>query len=130
GSRALRSSGSPVDVRGPAADVTEKMNVLGELREARIRLRGMTLLDAAGRRTVRVDIDSLRSSMVPKDIEVARGDLARVLHAASANDADYVFGDSIKTLAHDGMGVDVTFETSPPRRFDLVVGADGLHSIV
>ena len=129
-SRSLRSSGSPVDVRGPAVEVAERMNVLAQLREARIRLQGMTLLDLAGRRVARVDIEALRSSIVPKDIEIARGDLARILHGASANDADYIFGDSIKTLSQDGMGVDVTFEQSRPRRFDLVIGADGLHSIV
>jgi 2-polyprenyl-6-methoxyphenol hydroxylase-like FAD-dependent oxidoreductase len=129
-SRSLRSSGSPVDVRGPAVDVAERMNVLAQLREARIRLQGMTLLDPAGRRVARVDIEALRSSIVPKDIEIARGDLARILHGVSANDADYIFGDSIKTLSDDGTGVDVSFEKSSPRRFDLVVGADGLHSIV
>jgi 2-polyprenyl-6-methoxyphenol hydroxylase-like FAD-dependent oxidoreductase len=63
-------------------------------------------------------------------MELARGDLARILHEASANDADYIFGDSIKALAQDERGVDVTFERSRERRFDLVIGADGLHSIV
>jgi 2-polyprenyl-6-methoxyphenol hydroxylase-like FAD-dependent oxidoreductase len=46
------------------------------------------------------------------------------------NEADYTFGGSIKTLAQNEAGVDVTFERSRPRRFDLVIGADGLHSIV
>jgi 2-polyprenyl-6-methoxyphenol hydroxylase-like FAD-dependent oxidoreductase len=129
-SRSLRSSGSPVDVRGPAVDVAERMNVLKQLRDARIQLQGMTLLDSAGQRIARVDIGALRSSIVPKDLEIARGDLSRILHGASANDAEYIFGDSIKSLSQDASGVDVTFEQSPPRRFDIVVGADGLHSIV
>jgi 2-polyprenyl-6-methoxyphenol hydroxylase-like FAD-dependent oxidoreductase len=129
-SGSLRSSGSPVDVRGSAVDVAERMNILAQLREVRIRLQGMTFLDPTGRRVARIDIDALRSAIVPKDIEIARGDLARILHGASADDADYIFGDSIKTLAQDEAGVDVTFEQSRPRRFDLVVGADGLHSIV
>jgi 2-polyprenyl-6-methoxyphenol hydroxylase-like FAD-dependent oxidoreductase len=127
---ALRSSGSPVDVRGPAVDVVEQMNVATRLRAASIRLKGMTLLDADGRRLARVDISALRSSIVPKDFEIARGDLARTLFDASANDAEYIFGDSIRALTQDEHGVDVTFGRSPPRRFDLVVGADGLHSAV
>src|SRR5882724_3190729 len=129
-SGSLRSSGSPVDVRGPAVDVAERMNIAARLRQAGIRLKGMTLLDSSGRRVARVDITALRSSIVPKDMELARGDLARILHEASANDADYIFGDSIKALARDETGVDVTFERSPPRRFDFVIGADGLHSVV
>jgi 2-polyprenyl-6-methoxyphenol hydroxylase-like FAD-dependent oxidoreductase len=129
-SGSLRSSGSPVDVRGPAVDVVERMNIATRLRKASIHLKGMTLLDSGGRRVARVDIATLRSSIAPKDMELARGDLARILYEASANDAEYIFGDSIRTLTQDEMGVDVTFERSPPRRFDFVIGADGLHSIV
>ena len=127
---ALRSSGSPVDVRGPAVDLVERMNIAARLRQASIHLKGMTLLDSGGRRVARVDIAALRSSIVPKDFEIARGDLARTLFDASADDAEYVFRDSIKALAQDERGVDVTFDRAPPCRFDLVVGADGLHSIV
>ena len=129
-SGSLRSSGSPVDVRGPAVDVTERMNVATRLREASIRLKGMTLLDSGGRRVARVDIAAMRSSIAPRDMELSRGDLARILYEASANDADYIFRDSIKALTQDEMGVDVTFEHSRPRRFDFVIGGDGLHSIV
>src|SRR5947209_20208504 len=79
-SGALRSSGSPVDVRGPAVDVAERMNIATRLRDASIRLKGMSLLDSNGRRVARVDIAALRSSIVPNDMEIARGELARVLH--------------------------------------------------
>src|ERR1700704_6690777 len=86
-SGSLRSSGSPVDVRGRAADVAERMNITARLREARIQVAGMTFLGAAVHKVARVDLETLRSSIVPKDVEIARGDLARILHAASANDA-------------------------------------------
>jgi 2-polyprenyl-6-methoxyphenol hydroxylase-like FAD-dependent oxidoreductase len=41
-----------------------------------------------------------------------------------------VFGESIVALTQDNKGVDVTFERSRARRFDLVIGADGMHSNV
>jgi 2-polyprenyl-6-methoxyphenol hydroxylase-like FAD-dependent oxidoreductase len=63
-------------------------------------------------------------------LAIMRGDLARILYEASANEADYIFRDSIKALTPDELGVDVTFEHSRPRRFDFVIGANGLHSIV
>src|SRR5262249_50583229 len=129
-SGALRSSGSPVDVRGPAVDVAERMNIATRLREASIHLKGMTLLDSGGRRVARVDIAALRSSIAPRDMELARGDLARILYEASVNDANYIFRDSIEALTQDKMGVGVTFEHSHPNRFDFVIGADGLQSIV
>jgi 2-polyprenyl-6-methoxyphenol hydroxylase-like FAD-dependent oxidoreductase len=128
--RSLRSSGSPVDVRGAAVEVVERMNIAAQLREARIQVKGMTLLDEDGQRITRVNLEAARLSIAPKDMELARGDLARILHEASKNGVDYIFGDSIKAMAQDEGGVDVSFEHSPARRFDLVVGADGLHSIV
>jgi 2-polyprenyl-6-methoxyphenol hydroxylase-like FAD-dependent oxidoreductase len=57
----LRTSGSPVDVRGAAAHIAERMNIASQLRDARIRLDGLTLLDSAGRRGARVDIGTMRS---------------------------------------------------------------------
>ncbi len=129
-SGSLRSSGSPIDVRGAAVDVVERMNIAAQLREARIKIKGMTLLDSAGQPITRVNLEALRSSIAPGDMELARGDLARILHAASRDGVDYVFGDSIKAVAQDEAGVDVAFEHSPGRRFDLVIGADGLHSVV
>jgi 2-polyprenyl-6-methoxyphenol hydroxylase-like FAD-dependent oxidoreductase len=130
-SGALRSSGAPVDVRGPAVDVAEQMNIVSRLQQARTRIAGMTVLDRTGRRVVRVDVEATRQSIAPKDIELLRGDLSTILHEASRDSAEFLFGDSIRSLSQeDGQGVDVEFRQAPGRRFDLVVGADGLHSNV
>jgi 2-polyprenyl-6-methoxyphenol hydroxylase-like FAD-dependent oxidoreductase len=58
-----------------------------------------------------------------------RGDLASIL-AAATSDVEYIFGDSIAAIEQHEQGVDVTFARGRPRSFDLVVGADGLHSNV
>lgn len=44
--------------------------------------------------------------------------------------AEFVFDDTVTALDQDEGGVDVTFRRSAPRRFDFVVGADGMHSTV
>jgi len=61
--------------------------------------------------------------------EILRGDLAETLYEATKNEVEYLFGDSIQAMAQDDDGVDVTFASGGTRRFDLVAGADGLHSI-
>jgi 2-polyprenyl-6-methoxyphenol hydroxylase-like FAD-dependent oxidoreductase len=128
-SGALRSSGAPVDVRGPAMRVAERMNIVPRLQEASTSVAGMTLLDQAGRRSARVDLGDLRR--LRQEIELPRGDLSAILHEASRDSAEFIFGDCITSLSQvDGRGVDAEFERSGPRRFDLVIGADGLHSIV
>ena len=64
------------------------------------------------------------------DIELLRDDLVELLYEATQNSAEYLFDDSIVALDNRGPGVDVTFERAPARSFDLVIGADGLHSNV
>ncbi len=64
------------------------------------------------------------------EVEIMRGDLVAILHEATKDDVDYVFDDSISALKQDDDGVTVTFERSATRRFDLVIGADGVHSAV
>jgi 2-polyprenyl-6-methoxyphenol hydroxylase-like FAD-dependent oxidoreductase len=64
------------------------------------------------------------------ELEILRGDLANVLYEASRQDTEYIFDDSITAMKQDGTGVEVSFGNREPRRFDLVVGADGLHSNV
>jgi 2-polyprenyl-6-methoxyphenol hydroxylase-like FAD-dependent oxidoreductase len=85
----------------------------------------IAIVDAAGR-----PVATLPSAVFSGDLEVLRGDLAEVLYAATRDDVQYRFGDSITGIQQDADGVDVTFTYAPPGRFDLVIGADGVHSVV
>src|SRR6266540_1571447 len=125
-----RSSGSPVDVRGPALPVVERMGVVDALRVAATQATGIRFVDSSGRLSRRMSRPSRRSAAGTPEIEVPRADLARVLCAAAGDDAEFVYDDTITRLDQDPGGVDVTFESGPARRFGLVVGADGLHSAV
>jgi 2-polyprenyl-6-methoxyphenol hydroxylase-like FAD-dependent oxidoreductase len=64
------------------------------------------------------------------DVELLRDDLVGLLRGCSGDDVEYVFGDAITGLHDAGDGVRVTFERGATRTFDVVVGADGLHSAV
>jgi 2-polyprenyl-6-methoxyphenol hydroxylase-like FAD-dependent oxidoreductase len=127
---ALRSSGSPVDVRGRAVDVATRMGVMPRLREAGTDVVGMSFVNAAGRRVGRVNMRALRLATGSGEVELPRGDLASILYEASRDHAEFLFGDSIVALDQDEHGVSVIFDRAQPRRFDLVIGADGLHSVV
>ncbi|HEY1703132.1 MAG TPA: FAD-dependent monooxygenase [Trebonia sp.] len=121
-----RSSGNPVDVRGPAVDVAERMGVMPGLREAATSVSAIAFVDASGRR-----IGRLRTARPGSgEVEVARADLAAVLYEAARDRAEFAFGDCVTALTQDAGGVDVSFASGAARRFDLVIGADGLHSAV
>jgi len=125
-----RSSGSPIDVRGQAIEVVRQMGVLPALQAAQTTNGEWRMVDAPGRTVGRVDVATLQRWSGTEDLELPRGSLAAVLEGASRGSAEQVFGDSIASLDQDASGVDVTFERGTPRRFDLVIGADGLHSMV
>jgi 2-polyprenyl-6-methoxyphenol hydroxylase-like FAD-dependent oxidoreductase len=121
----MRSSGSPVDVRGPAKGVAERMGVMTQIREADTGVRDMVFVNAGGRVMSRV---AMRAFADPGDVELPRGDLAAVLRAVVPDEVAFQFGNSVKALTQDGECVTAEFDSGPAGRFDLVVGADGMHS--
>ncbi|MBV2366684.1 FAD-dependent monooxygenase [Streptomonospora nanhaiensis] len=125
----MGTGGHAVDLFEPAVEIAERMGVLDEVRAAATGTARLTL-ERPGRRPVEVDLGGLAAESADRHVEVLRGELARILHAATRDDVEYVFGDSISALREDPGGVEVAFEHAAPRRFDLVVGADGLHSQV
>jgi len=124
----LRSSGSPVDVRGPAVEVAQRMGVMERLREAATNATALSFVNSTGRQVGRVNTRALQQATGSREVEVTRTDLASVLYEAGRDTTEYLFGDTMTALTQDETGVDVTFEKAAPRRFDLVIGADGLHS--
>jgi 2-polyprenyl-6-methoxyphenol hydroxylase-like FAD-dependent oxidoreductase len=120
--------GHAVGLLGAAVDVVERMGLLPAVEAARTRTESIRFV-RPGRRPVDVAVADLVQALAGvRNIEVMRGELAQLLNGAAREHVEYLFGDSITALNDDGAGVDVTFQHAPPRRFDLVVGADGLHS--
>ncbi|MGY0004567.1 FAD-dependent monooxygenase [Micromonospora sp. I033] len=125
---ALRDGGYKVDVRGAALTVLDRMGLAEQVRRRDTGMRLARFVDASGAQLATMDA-ALFGGREGDDVEVMRGDLARLLVAATG-DVEYLFGDSIAALDPAADGVHVTFAGGLRRRFDLVVGADGLHSTV
>jgi 2-polyprenyl-6-methoxyphenol hydroxylase-like FAD-dependent oxidoreductase len=125
---APRSGGYPIDVRGTALDVVRRMGLLPRLRDAHIDLRRLTFLEGDGSEVTSLHPHSVTGGVTGRDLEVRRGDLTDALYTAVRDDVEFLFDDSIDTLEHCEHGVDVTFRGGGGRTFDLVIGADGMHS--
>jgi 2-polyprenyl-6-methoxyphenol hydroxylase-like FAD-dependent oxidoreductase len=127
----LRPGGQAIDVRGPALTVLERMGLLEAAADRKTRIQGSSVVDRDGNELSR-DTESTPTGgpIDNPDIELLRDDLVELLHEATLPRTEYLFGDSIATLDNRGPGVDVTFESGSTRTFDLVIGADGLHSNV
>ena len=124
----LRSGGYPVDVRGTALEVVRRMGILPRLEDAQVDTRRFTFLDGDGTTVASIAPQTVDGSAAGRDLEVRRGDLTDALYTAIRDDVEFMFDDSVDVLDQSGHGVDVTFRGGGRRTFDMVFGADGLHS--
>ncbi|MFD6126652.1 FAD-dependent monooxygenase, partial [Streptomyces hydrogenans] len=127
-----RPGGQTVDLRGAGRTVIERMGLMDRAKAITVDQRGLALVDGKGKVTARVPADSFGGEGIVSEIEILRGDLAHLLHEATLPDTEYLFDDTITGIDQDTDpdAVTVTFEKAAPRRFSLVVGADGTHSVV
>jgi 2-polyprenyl-6-methoxyphenol hydroxylase-like FAD-dependent oxidoreductase len=124
----LRPGGQAVDARGVTREVIRRMGLDAAVRAARTETAGAYTVDVDGNvlETFRADDDGGDGYI--SEIEILRGDLSQVLHDDTRDHVEYIFGDRIAELTQEADGVDVAFAGGDRRRFDLVIGADGLHS--
>ncbi|AHH21458.1 putative monooxygenase [Nocardia nova SH22a] len=124
---APRAGGYPIDVRGTAVEVVRRMGLLPELQAAHIDTKRVTFLDADGSTVATLD-PRIVGGGADGDLELGRGDLSGALYATVRDEVEFLFDDSVAALAEHDHGIDVTFDSGTCRTFDLVLGADGLHS--
>ncbi|MFI9403134.1 FAD-dependent monooxygenase [Nocardia sp. NPDC052316] len=122
---APRPGGYAVDFRGAAMTVLERMGILDEVRKYSTTIRDSEVVDSDGHHLV-----TMPSAIFAGELEVLKSDLTDILYALTENETEYLFDNSITALDEDADGVLVHFERGGPRRFDLVVGADGMYSKV
>jgi 2-polyprenyl-6-methoxyphenol hydroxylase-like FAD-dependent oxidoreductase len=127
---APRPGGQTVDLRGAGRTVVTRMGLMEQARELSVDQRGLAFVDASGRVTARMPADGFGGEGIVSEIEILRGDLGTLLYEATLPHTEYLFDDTVTALDEDEDGVTVAFERSGPRRFGLVIGADGLHSVV
>jgi 2-polyprenyl-6-methoxyphenol hydroxylase-like FAD-dependent oxidoreductase len=124
----VRSGGYPIDVRGTAVDVIERMGLGRKLHAAHIAAREVAFVDAQGRTLGAIPPYDL-SGNDARDVELLRGALTTMLYDATKSGATrYRFNDSIDALVDDGTGVDVRFKSGERGRYDAILAADGVHS--
>lgn len=123
---APREGGQAVDFKGAThRTVLARMGVLDEVLAHQTGGADQVVVDGDGR-----PVATIPGEFTGGDIEIYRGDLSAILYGRTKDSCEYVFGDSVTSLTETGGGVHVTFERGAPRTFDLVVGADGIHSNV
>ena len=122
----LVTGGYKIDVRGTALDVLRRMGVHDAVVALSTQMQGALLVDREGNVINRMTGDEF-GHRVGADLEIARGTLCEILMARTT-DIDVIFGDVVASLTQSDDSAEVTFRDGNTRTFDLVIGADGVHS--
>jgi 2-polyprenyl-6-methoxyphenol hydroxylase-like FAD-dependent oxidoreductase len=127
---ALRATGAQVDLRGQGIEAIRRMGLLEAVRGKLVDEAGVAFVDARGRAkaTIMANTSGRGRQTLTSEYEIMRGDLVRILHEATTDDTEYLFGRSVEGFEQDEHRVVARFSDGSTGEFDLLVGADGQGS--
>lgn len=126
----LRTGGYIVDFWGAGFDIADRMGLMPEVRRRGYMIREVRVVDRSGKRVSGFPTDAFSRTTGGRFVSLPRGDLAELVFHKIEGNVETIFGDRIDQLEQTERRVNVTFASGGKREFDLVVGADGLHSRV
>ena len=124
--QSLKKGGTPVNIEKRTIDIVKRMGLFDRIRVNRIAMTTTDFKDANNITQTSMD----RGQVSEAEYEIERDVLLDIMYDAVKRDVNFVFGDSVATLKDEGDHVDVSFKRGQRQSFDLVLGCDGLHSIV
>lgn len=126
----LRTGGYIIDFWGTGFDVADRMNLLDEIRRRGYCVEQVKVVNRAARQVAGFPASAFDRATGGRYASLSRGDLAASIFERIAGKVETIFDDSVSRITEKDDGVQVGFASGTERRFDLVVGADGLHSRV
>ncbi|WP_426071063.1 FAD-dependent monooxygenase [Janthinobacterium sp. DSP2-3-3] len=124
----FRDGGQTIDVRGAGKLVAQRMGLESAIRSRSTHEDGIRFVDAQDRTQAEFGIGAFGGNGPVAELEILRGELAKLLIEHSRQAVNYRFGDSIAALEELPHGVNVRFEQGGEEMFDLVIGAEGVGS--
>lgn len=122
----LRKGGFAIDIRGVAVNLARTMGIYDAICEQRTRIAIGRYVDTQGR-TLIEEPGELFGFREGDDVEIVRGSLVEIL-MQTIPDVPCYFNQEVESLVQYPEHVEVSFKNGKKELFDLVIGADGLHS--
>ncbi len=122
----IRKGGQALDIRGIAVDLVKKMGIHEQICDMRTRIALGRYVDAKGN-TLHEEKGERAGFRQDEEVEIIRGDLVQILMGAIEGVPCY-FNQRVAAIEQNDNGVIVNFKDGRNERYDLVIGADGIHS--
>jgi 2-polyprenyl-6-methoxyphenol hydroxylase-like FAD-dependent oxidoreductase len=126
----FRAGGYMIDFWGVGYQAARRMGIEQQVRAAGYQVRSVRSVGPRGEVKADLGVDAFRRMIGEDFTSLPRGDLAAAVYRTVRDDVETVFGDTIAAIDEHDEGVRLTFANAAPRDFDLLIGADGLHSTV
>ena len=126
----LREGGYAIDFMGAGYDVAERMDIVTKLKKVDIDFSKLSFVDKNNKEKGTMNYQKIKKFLNGRAFTLLRSDLAKVIYNSLGKDTEVIFGDTINNIEQDDEKVVVTLRSGTKRDFDLVIGADGLHSNV
>ncbi|GJE18656.1 FAD-dependent monooxygenase [Methylobacterium marchantiae] len=124
----FRDGGQNIDVRGIGREVLRRMGLERAALDHGTGEEGTAWVDGHGRAVARFDMDTLMGDGPTAEMEILRGDLARLLYDPAREHAAYRFGDRVTRIEDGADAATVTFAGGTVERYDAVLIAEGVGS--
>jgi len=126
----LRRGGYVIDFWGMGYDLAERMGLIGDVNRAGYHVKELRVVNGGGKRIAGFGTRVFSELTGGRYVTVRRSELSRLLFERAKDGSETIFGNTIAALEQAADHVEVQFADGSRRRFDLVIGADGLHSVV
>jgi 2-polyprenyl-6-methoxyphenol hydroxylase-like FAD-dependent oxidoreductase len=126
----LRRGGYVIDFWGLGYDLAERMGLMADVQRSGYHARELRVVNEAGHRVAGFGTSVFSELTAGHYVTLPRSALSRLLFGKVQDELETIFGDEIVGLDEPADCVRVTLKHAGERRFDLLVGADGLHSSV
>jgi 2-polyprenyl-6-methoxyphenol hydroxylase-like FAD-dependent oxidoreductase len=124
----FRREGYAIDFFGVGYEVAERMNLVDRLADQRIPFDKLVYVNVQGEPLAKLDMALVQKLANGKYLGLMHWTLEEALHEALKDTVEIRFGHELVRVVQGSDAVDVTFNDGATESFDLLIGADGVHS--
>ena len=125
---AFRDGGQNIDVRGPGREVLRRMGLEQTALDRGTGEEGTAWVEQDGTVAAQFLTAELGTDGPTAEMEILRGDLARLLYEPACEHVTFRFDDSITGVEQDQDAAIVSFASGATERYDAVIVAEGVGS--